>query len=354
MSQTNKPFSDHDLERFARECLEDNGIPGASIAVFVDGEPALITAFGSTDLPGTKPLTTDARFYTYSITKTFIAIAMMQLVEEGRLDLDDPVRRYLPELPIPEPITVRQLLNHTAGLPDYGALPEYKRAVRETPDTPWTPDEFLERTMAQGMLFQPGEGWSYSNIGYLILKLLLEELHRSSLKCVLEERLFARLELTQTFVAEDLSDASVLAPGYTTFFDPDGEPRDMTAIYHPGWVSHGVAISTAADTARILDALLAGKLVSESSLEEMLVPIPVEHDHPLFEKPSYGLGLMLDPASQFGLIAGHAGAGPGYSTAAFHFPDVDGSPRTVTVLTSTDTTNVALEVAFMVTPEPRR
>ena len=335
-----------DLTGTVAAVLAEADGPGATVALVADGRPVLMTGVGHRDFHRTGALERDARFYVYSITKPFLAVAVLRLAEQARLDLDDPVQAILPETPLAEPVTIRQLLNHTAGLPDYGAMAEYADGLRAASDRPWTADEFLARTLPLGLRFPPGQGWAYSNIGFLLVRQAIERLTRRSLRETLAEFVFRPLGLERTFVAESLADAGALTPGYSADLDRDGGPHDIARRYHPGWVSHGVAISTAADLARFVEALCTGRLLRPGSLAAMLDPVVVPGDHPLVERPAYGLGLMIGLGSPYGRVAGHAGGGPGYSTAAFHFPDVAGRRLTSVALANRDQPDLGLAIAF--------
>ncbi len=247
------------LAEIVRQMLAEERAPGCAVAVMVDGAVVFAAGVGSADLDGAVPLSADARTYAYSATKPLLATAILQLVARGQLTLDTPVQSVLPSLPLSEPVTLGQLLNHTSGIPDYGALPEYAEAVRATPSQPWTPNEFLERTLArQGLLFPPGQGWAYSNIGYLLLKQVIERAHGQTLRVALHESLFAPLGLASTFVAESLDDARALTPGYSAFFNPDGPLENIAPRYHPGWVSHGVVITMAIRSRQAVRCALRG------------------------------------------------------------------------------------------------
>jgi D-alanyl-D-alanine carboxypeptidase len=320
--------------------------PGASISLAVDGRPLLTTGVGHRDLGRADPLDAAARFYAYSITKTFLAAAVLRLAERDRLGLDDPIRTILPEVPVDDAVTVRRLLNHTAGLPDYGAMPQYNDDLRAAPGRPWTPDEFLTRTLRQGLRFAPGRGWEYSNIGYLLVRLAIERLTGHSLRGSLMDLVFLPLGRRRVIVAESLADTPVLAPGYSAALDRAGTRRDVARRYHPGWVSHGVVIATAGELAHALEGVLVGTLLRPESRAAMTAAVPVPDEHPLFARPAYGLGLMIDLASPFGLVAGHAGGGPGYSTAAFTFPNVGGRRVTAVALANDDRSDLALQLVF--------
>ncbi|HYI15656.1 MAG TPA: serine hydrolase domain-containing protein, partial [Thermomicrobiales bacterium] len=288
----------------------------------------------------------DGRFYIYSITKTLLAAMTLQLVAFGEIGLDRAVQEYLPDYPLETPVTVRQVLGHTAGLPDYGGMPEYAAAVRATPEVAWSSEEFLERTLGRGLQFAPDEGWAYSNIGYLTIRMLVERVTELTLRELVARQIVTPLGLVATTVAETLDDTAMLTPGFSGWIDPDGPAVDSSRRYHPGWVSHGVVISTGPELARIIDAVFDGRLVPPALLPDMLRPTRVPMDHPLFAEPSYGLGVMLDPGSPYGVIAGHGGGGPGYSAGALHFPAVGGRRVTTVALANWDMGDVGLPIAY--------
>jgi D-alanyl-D-alanine carboxypeptidase len=273
-------------------------------------------------------------FLAYSITKTFTASLVLLLCEEKRLHLDDSLVRWFPRIAHADRITLRRLLNHTAGIPNYGRLRSYHDDLRSSPETPWTLERFAAETFEKGLEFEPGEGWAYSNPGYMLLKRILEEVSGRSFRELVTDRIARPLALSRTFVPESIPDLEMLAPGTSRAITPDATPRDVRAHYHPGWVSHGVVASTASDIVCFLHALFRGRLLSRQSLDDMmtLVLVPIERDSsasptssPLrMTSPSYGLGLMGDPASPWGLIVGHNGGGPCYSASAFHAVDLGG------------------------------
>jgi D-alanyl-D-alanine carboxypeptidase len=333
------------LAESVRQQLRRAETPGATVALVVDGQTVLADGIGARDLAGAVPLPTDAQCYSYSITKTLLAVIALQLVDQRRLTLDAAVQDYLPSLPLDTPVSVRQLLTHTAGLPDYGGMPAYTEAVRANPGQPWTAEEFLARTLSQGLRFAPGSGWSYSNIGCLIIRLLIKAITGLSLRAALAAHIVAPLGLRRTVVAETLEDSSTLVPGYSAIFGRAGALANVAPLYHPGWVSHGVVISTAPELARITEAVFTGPLLPADLLPIMLQPTRVPDRHPLFRQPAYGLGVMIDARSPYGVVAGHAGGGPGYSTAAFHFSNVAGQRVTSVALANRDRDDLGLQIA---------
>jgi D-alanyl-D-alanine carboxypeptidase len=167
----------------------------------------------------------------------------------------------------------------------------------------------------------------------MLLKRIAEDVTGASYRTLISERIARPLELGRTFVAESIDDLAALAPGTSRELSSDGAPRDVRANYHPGWVSHGVVASTASNIVRFFDGLFRGELLSRQSLAQMLVLVTVDpSEAPSAQdpsvgvvKPSYGLGLMGDPASPWGLVAGHNGGGPWYTASAFHAFDLGGA-----------------------------
>lgn len=334
------------LKEAVAPVLAQAQIPGAAIAIQIENEPLLALRVGYQDLAQTIPLSTDASFYIYSVTKSLIAAAVLHQVSAGCLSLDAPIQDYWPELPVQIPITLRQTLSHTSGLPDYGGLRAYNGAVKATPGVPWSPEAFLAVASRRGLLFDPGQGWSYSNIGYLSLKLLLEKVTGQSMQDYLDELFFAPLGLKQTFVATSLDQVAGLTPGYTAIFGDGLE--DMSQRYHPGWVSHGVVVSTAAELATVMDALMTGKILDLPLVEQMTQPVHHLGPHSPLHNVGCGLGLFMDTASPYGRVAGHNGGGPGYSIAAFHFSALAGRPTTIAAATNREGDNVGLDVVYAV------
>ena len=252
---------------------------------------------------------TAARIFPYwSFTKTVIAISALRLVEEGRIGLDAPLAGY--------DFSLRQLLNHRAGLPDYHSLPDYNRAVAAD-DDPWPADHLLAATLAQGRLFAPGQGWSYSNIGYMLAHDLVAERAGAPFAQIVKAMVCDVIGLDSIELATTRQDfARVHWPG--------------ARHYHPGWVYHGCLTGSAADAARLLHGLMTGRLLRAETLGQMMTP------HPLggaiagrpWTECGYGLGLMIGRWGPSGRAIGHSGGGPFSVNAIYHLPDLK---RPVTV-----------------------
>ena len=247
------------------------------------------------------------RHLVYSVTKTFLGVLCLRL----ELDLEAPAATWIDEPRLPR-ATLRQLLNHTSGIPDYGRLPEYGEAVRDTPSEPWDDKELLARALAAGTDFEPGHGWAYSNTGFLLVRRIVDATAPGGFAGALERELLGPLGLADTTLALELDDLDTLVPGWSTQIG-DGR-QDVRGRYHPLWVGHRTLASTHADQRRFWTALAAGELCNLGRLAEA---VPIGFDAPGFVRPSYGLGLMTDPGWPGGLLIGHGGGGPGYAAATF-------------------------------------
>jgi D-alanyl-D-alanine carboxypeptidase len=298
--------------------LEGRGAAGIAASTAATAEPVAVWVPASAqDEPG---------YLVYSITKTFTAVLFLLLRDENRLTLDDRLARWFPGIPGADRISLRQLLNHTAGIPDYGGLRSYHDAVRACPSTPWSFERFAAETFEKGLRFEPGTDWAYSNPGYMLLKRIAEEVAGTAYATLISERIVCPLGLRRTFVPESQAELGSLAPALSRALALEGTPREVRDHYHPGWVSHGVVASTPSDIARFFGALFCRRLVSSQALREMTTLVPIQGapamPSPSWGKPGYGLGIVGIPESPFGPLWGHNGGGPGYRASAYHAPNL--------------------------------
>ncbi len=326
--------------------LTEAAIPGASVAIIRPAEPPLAFTIGTRDLAGKEPLQSHDRFLIYSITKLLLAATTLRLCNSGQLALDQAVTAIIPTVALPQTITIRHLLRHTGGLPDYGALPEYQAALRANPAMPWTDEQFLTITLAHGLRFAPDTNWAYSNIGFLLIRQILTSVTGQPLSAIIDQHWCRPLGLQQTAVYSRLEEAGMLIPGWSQQLDPAGPLINIAPRYHPGWVSHGVVASTAADVAQIVAGIIAGPLLPPATRAALLTPTILPFTHPHIQQPGYGLGTMFDLASPYGRMVGHEGAGPGYAAAAYHLTDLAGIPTTIVALLNRDHDDAALRMVL--------
>ena len=281
------------------------GVPGV-VALFAGPGGSWEKAAGLADVETGSRLTVAHRFPIASVTKTFVATVVLQLAGEGVVDLDRPA----PGLDA----TVRQLLNHTSGLPDAYSMQESIAQRRRR-----TPAEMAAVVLGKPRLFAPGDGWSYSGSNYLMLGLLIEDITGSTLRQELARRIFEPLGLR----ASDLPDEPPgdLARGYLPADNPvvpgPGPGLvDVTDVV-PGVFAGGGMVSTAADVARFLRGLLGGELLPPELRAELLQTVASDWD----ESDAYGLGIedistIGAEASPCGRAWGHLGFMLGHTTIA--------------------------------------
>jgi D-alanyl-D-alanine carboxypeptidase len=295
-----------------------SGLPGA-VAVASGPGFQWEGAAGLANVETEEPLTVEHRFRVASVTKVFIATTVLQLVGEGAFALDDEAS------PTVAGVTVRQLLNHTSGLPNFdddlvGFFEPYRRDPAHRSEL--RPRELLALALDRPRLFPPGEGWAYTGTNYQALGLLVEEATRTPLRDELKRRIFDRLELRATDLPAETWPVPGLARQYVPaenplFPGPGPGPVDMTELDLPfNWAGGGI-VSSGRDLARFLQALLGGELLADDLRAEMLRTVPSDWD----ESEGYGLGigevtsLMGKAASPCGAAWGHLGLG-GHTTVA--------------------------------------
>lgn len=243
----------------------------------------------------------------WSFTKTVIATAALALVDKGRLALDAP----LPG----RPYTMRHLLQNTGGVPNYGGLKDYHAAVARG-DEPWPVPALLQRVGVDRLRFAPGTGWEYSNVGYLLARLRIEEIAGEEFGVALERLVLRPLGVEGVRLARERDDL-------------DGVGMGDAAGYHPGWVYHGLLVGPLAEACRLLDRLMAGGLLPPPLLDEMRRAHAIGGEVPgrPWRSHGYGLGLMIGTTEAGERAFGHTGGGPGSTLAVYHRPD-RARPRT--------------------------
>ena len=315
-----RPLTDPAVLQQQLDGVVEAGAPGV-VGLVRTGERTWQGASGLGDLRANRPARAGDRFRVGSVTKSFVATLVLQLVGEGRLGLDDNLERWLPGLvPGGEKITVRQLLNHTSGLYNYtDDLPEPPRRFQ--------PRELVAIATGHKPLFAPGTQFSYSNTNYILAGLLVERVTGQPLADQLQQRIFQPLglddtELPTTQRALAGPHARGYAPPDKDWQVSDGPARlvDVTEMDTSWAWAAGAMVSTTADLARFYQALLGGQLLTPEQLKQMRTTVDASQ---VGHGTRYGLGLeVLRPGCAVELW-GHGGSLEGYQTTAFSTPDAD-------------------------------
>ncbi|MEV5145694.1 serine hydrolase domain-containing protein [Streptomyces sp. NPDC052727] len=322
------------------------GAPGALARIDDHGRTYRVTQ-GVADRATRRAISTDDRFRVGSVTKTFSAVVLLQLVDEHRLSLDAPVNRYLPDLLPDDRITVRHVLSHRSGLYDYtedmfASSVSGFEAVRKKV---FTYRQLVALSLKKPRTNAPGAAYAYSNTNFVVAGLLIEKLTGQSVRTAYENRVIEPLKLKDTFyVHPDTAIPGRYARGYLTP-DTAGAPLVDATAQTVSWAqSAGAIISSARDLDVFYSALLGGKLMSAARLAEM------ERFTKVTSTTAYGLGLRRRDLSCGVSVYGHTGAVQGYYTYAFSTKD---GGRSLTAVANTsnngkvlDTLAGALESAF--------
>jgi CubicO group peptidase (beta-lactamase class C family) len=275
-----------------------------SVLVARDGKVILSKGYGSANLEWEVPNSPSAKFRLGSITKQFTAACILLLEERGKLKVEDPVKKYMPDAPAAwDKVTIFHLLTHTSGIPSFTGFPDY----HSTEATPTTPEQLVARFRDKPLEFQPGEKWNYSNSGYVLLGYLIEKITQQSYSQFVQENIFNPLGMKDS--GYDSNTAVILhrASGYS--------PGDK-GISNAGYIdmsiplSAGGLYSTTEDLLRWEQGLMGGKLLSAASLQKMTTPF----------KSDYAFGLAVHTANGHKVIE-HNGGIEGFNTALAYYPE---------------------------------
>ncbi|MDO8296793.1 MAG: serine hydrolase domain-containing protein [Caulobacter sp.] len=307
------PFSAAEIARvdaLAVKALADGGAPSVSIAVVRDGEIAFAKAYGRRSLESDLPATTDSRYMIGSVAKQFTATAVLLLAAEGRLHLEDPVGRYLPETTAADRITLRQALSHTAGYRGYFTLDTTPLEGR----SPVSPGVVADRWAKAPLDFEPGARWDYSNTGYTIAGLAVEQVAGQRLADLLQARVFAPLGMTSAGDIDRHPLTAADATGYSRF--ALGPPRPARAI-GPGWLfAVGDLAMTASDLARWDVGVIDRRLMSAAGYEAFETEVKLADG----SGSGYGLGVYVDATRGVRRLH-HDGSMDGFGSENRIYPD---------------------------------
>ncbi len=329
-----------ELQQVLNASVADQGIPGAVLYLATrDGSWA--GASGVSNLKTNTPMKPRDRFRIGGISQTFVAVVILQLVAEEKLNLDDTLIDWLSEeicgaegersyrIPNSQKITIRQLLNHTSGLADYLDTDKFKAALAKThPKQIWRAAEAITYAYDLEPLAKPGQKFQYSNTNYILLELIVEAVTENSLAREMRDRIQTPLGLVDTFseIYDEIPGGFV--EGYP---DGDGETDNLTRCHHGAGLGYGGLISTASDVARFCQGLFVKEeLLTGETLDNMLTWVADG------EGGYYGLGIGAWN-SDWGEIWGHSGSTGGFLSTCWFLPNLD-----ITVVVLTNSPNLAI------------
>jgi len=323
------PSFDEDLQlqmqQIVEQVMAQDNIPGTIVGVWVPERGEWVTAVGQADIETGRQISTDDKVRIASNTKTFVATLILQLVDEGKLGLDDPLEKDISGVPNAEQITIRQLLNMTAGIFSFTEDETFSEEFTADPLMEITPQEELDIALSYPPDFPPGEGWHYSDTNYEILGMIAEEVTGNPIEEEVQRRVIEPLGLTSTSfpTLPDMPEGS--ARGYV--LGDDGQLMDYTRVNPAVPWAGGAMISDLEDLKVWAKALATGELLSEEMHQQQLRWVDIPGAERVDGK--YGLGIMSLAGFQ-----GHNGAIFGYNSVVLYLPEAD---ATIVVLANKST-----------------
>ncbi|WP_380283649.1 serine hydrolase domain-containing protein [Kitasatospora purpeofusca] len=310
------------LDEAIQQVMQQAGIPGVQVGLWMTGRGTYLRAFGVADKETGAPMTDRLNMRIGSETKTFTATAVLQLVDEGLIGLDDPIAAHLDGVPGGEEIRVRDLLDMRSGLFPYSSDTDFVNAFLDDPDRVFTPEELLAYGYRHENEFAPGSQFQYSNSNYILLGLLVEHVSGRSLEDFVRDRITGPSGLRHTLFPHGTELPAPYAHGYTDQ-TPSGAVADSTH-WDPSWAwSAGALVSDLRDLRHWATDLATGTLLSPGTQAQRLDVLPTG-----IPGAGYGLGIF----NINGWI-GHNGSLPGYESLTIYLPE---ECATLVVLLNTD------------------
>jgi D-alanyl-D-alanine carboxypeptidase len=301
--------------------LAGQGVPGAAIAIYSQ-DGWFTSSAGVASIEKNTPMQDCYLQYLQSISKTYMAVVILKLYEEGRIGLDAPITKYLPEdiakkIPDAEKVSVRMLLNHTSGIPEYNSAPAYVSYLLQHPHHVFKPVEYLKYVEGKPLTFTPGSRYSYRNTNYLLLALIADVITGDHAR-YMEEVIFKPMNLTRTFYRSSAGylNYSEMVNSYWDRYS-NGILENVSELQRTNvrsLIGDDGIVATPVDAVKFLIALNEGHLLSDTTFNLMKTWVNDTHG-----KPTYGLG--LDHATFEGEVAyGHSGGGLGAGSQLYYFP----------------------------------
>ncbi len=334
------------LKQTVQEAIQKAGVPGAIVGVWAPDRGTWVEAFGVADAAAKTPLTVNHKVRIGSITKTVTATAVLQLADDGAISLDDNIENYVAKhklhIPNAKNITIRQLLNHTSGLFNYTDDPALEAVSYANLLLLWTPQELINYGVSHRDYSTPGKEFHYSNTGYALLGLIIEEESKHKVEEEIDRRVIKALGLKNTKFPTGpdmdephahgyLSNEDLLRLSFNLRGNKGTELVDVTSL-HPSWAwTGGAMVSDLNDLKVYAKALGTGYLLSKKMQAQRLKTVPMAPGSPT----GYGLGIMEVKG-----FLGHRGRVPGFDTCLLYSPELD---ATFIVLLTMDPNKVNAE-----------
>ena len=319
---------------FARYDRTDS--PGCALGVYENGRIAYARGYGMANLELMSAITPQSVFDIGSTSKQTTAMSIMLLANQGKLSLDDDVRKYVPELPKYEhTVTIRHLLTHTSGLRDYLTL--FSLAGIDDADLT-TDDDALQAIVRQKELnFQPGEQWLYSNSGFFLASVIVERVSGKSLPVFARENIFTPLGMSHTRYNDD---HRAVIPMRATGYDDRGDGSFATYMSNYEQTGDGAIQTSIEDMQKWDENFYTGQVGGRAALDAMQTPMVLNNGR----KQTYALGLGVDTYRGLRTVS-HAGSWAGYRAELLRFPEKHTSFAVLCNLATTNTPTLARRVA---------
>jgi CubicO group peptidase (beta-lactamase class C family) len=316
------PAQRTEIDHIVEKALQDTRVASASVAIVKDGQLVFARAYGNARLKPKLKATPEMAYAIGSISKQFTAAALLLLAEEGKLSLDDHVSRFLPEVPHGAEITIRQLLSHTSGYPDFWPQDYVMKSMQRSID----PKQIVKDWAGKPLDFAPGTRWEYSNTNFVIAGLVAEKVSGVPLFQFLSQRVFTPLGMKSVF---DYDQKGMPKEGPRGFMHHATGPSRPALDEGRGWMfGAGELAMTASDLARWDQAVLSRSVLKPDSYRALETEVRIASGL----GTNYGLGVHLGLFDNHRLIS-HTGEVAGFTALNAVFPD-DGAA--VVVLNNND------------------
>lgn len=311
-----------EIDNYILSTQQRKHVPSFSIAVVQGGKVVKEKSYGMANVEQSSQANPNTVYQLASVTKQFTATAIMMLINEGKLSLDDKITNILPDLPTTwDGVTVRNLLNHTSGIKNFFGTRDLLISER----TDFTHSEIIDLIGKEPLEFNPGEKWKYSNTGYFLLGMIIEKVTDETYNEFLAERIFKPLGMTNTRV----NDLQAIIPSRAQGYIWTGyELRNSEYVSPTQPFAAGSLVSTISDLLKWDKALTTERLLRRSTLEKMWTPTPLSYDG----TESYGFGWEIAKVNGHRLVS-HGGSIRGFSTQISRYVD---DHLTVIVLSNAD------------------